>query len=116
MALEAKNLWFRYDRTQPWILEDRSLSLERGERVALFAPSGYGKTTLSLLLAGYLRPTRGQVLLEGSPLPKTGLCPVQLIYQHPEKAINPRWRLKKVLEESGQLDEEVLDAFGIERA
>lgn len=44
------------------------------------------------------------------------MCPVQLIYQHPEKAINPRWRLKRVLEESGKLREDVLEAFGIERA
>lgn len=40
---------------------------------------------------------------------------MQLIYQHPEKAINPRWRLGRVLEESGNIDAEVLDAFGIER-
>ena len=33
------------------------------------------------------------------PLPKKGICPVQLIYQHPEKAINPRWRLRRVLAE-----------------
>ena len=116
MALEAKDLSFRYGPREPWILENRNLRVEPGERVALFAPSGYGKTTLAMLLAGYLKPTRGEVLLDGSPLPKTGVCPVQLIYQHPEKAINPRWRLRKVLEESGQLDEEVLGAFGIEPA
>jgi len=116
MPLEAKNVSFRYDKKGPWILENRSLAVERGERVALFAPSGYGKTTLALLLAGYLRPNSGQILLDGAPLPNKGLCPVQLIYQHPEKAINPRWRLKRVLEESGRLDEGVLDAFGIQRA
>lgn len=116
MALEAKNVSFRYGRKQPWILENCSLSVEKGERVALFAPSGYGKTTLARLLSGYLDPTRGQILLDGRPLPKKGVCPVQLIYQHPEKAINPRWRLKQVLEESGKLQEDVLDAFGIERA
>ena len=116
MALEAKDLSFRYGPRELWILENRNLQVEPGERVALFAPSGYGKTTLAMLLAGYLKPTRGEVLLDGSPLPKTGVCPVQLIYQHPEKAINPRWRLRKVLEESGQLDEEVLGAFGIEPA
>ncbi len=115
MALEAKNVSFRYDRRQSWILENRSLAVEKGERLALFAPSGYGKTTFSMLLAGYLEPTKGEILLAGKPLPKKGVCPVQLIYQHPEKAINPRWRLKKVLEESGELREDVLDAFGIER-
>ena len=75
-----------------------------------------GKTTLALLLAGYLQPTEGQILLDGRPLPRKGICPVQLIYQHPEKAINPRWRLRQVLEESGQLREDMLGAFGIERA
>ena len=116
MALEAKNLSFRYARNLPWVLENRSLRVEEGERLGLFAPSGYGKTTLAMVLSGYLQPTRGEVLLDGKPLPMTDVCPVQLIYQHPEKAINPRWRLRKVLEESGQLDEAVLGAFGIEPA
>lgn len=116
MALEAKNIYFRYDHKQPWILENRSIKVEKGERLAIFAPSGYGKTTLAMMLAGYLEPVKGQILLDEKPLPTKGICPVQLIYQHPEKAINPRWRLKRVLEESGELREDVLDAFGIERA
>lgn len=116
MALEAKNVYFKYERKQPWILEDRNLKVEKGERLAIFAPSGYGKTTLAMMLAGYLEPTKGEILLDGKPLPKNGVCPVQLIYQHPEKAINPRWRLKRVLEESGELREDVLAAFGIENA
>ena len=116
MALEAKNVSFRYEPRLPWVLQSVSLNLERGACTALFAPSGYGKTTLAMLLAGYLQPTEGEVLLDGAPLPKTGVCPVQLICQHPEKAINPRWRLARVLEESGALSDAVLDAFGIERA
>ena len=115
MPLEAKNVAFRYSRKEPWVLQNCSLRVERGERLALFAPSGYGKTTLARLLAGYLPPTEGQVLLDGAPLPKTGVCPVQLIFQHPEKAINPRWRLRQVLEEGGILRDDILDAFGIER-
>lgn len=116
MALEAKNVYFKYERKQPWILEDRSVKIEKGERLAIFAPSGYGKTTLAMMLAGYLEPSKGEILFDGKPLPKNGVCPVQLIYQHPEKAINPRWRLKRVLEESGELREDVLAAFGIENA
>lgn len=116
MALEANNVYFRYNQKQPWILEDRSLKIDKGERLAVLAPSGYGKTTLAMLLAGYLEPVKGQILLDDEPLQEKGICPVQLIYQHPEKAINPRWKLKRVLEESGKLREDVLDAFGIERA
>ena len=115
MALEGKNLFFRYDQKKPWILEDVSIKIEKGQRLAVSAPSGYGKTTLALLLAGYLEPVKGEILLDGRPFPRKGFCPVQLIYQHPEKAINPRWRLRRILVESGQRKEEVLDAFGIER-
>lgn len=116
MRLEAKDIYFRYGRNQPWTLENVNLAVESGEHIALFAPSGYGKTTLAMLMAGYMEPTQGEILLDGKPLPKKGICPVQLIYQHPENAINPRWKLKKVLEESGEMRGDVLDAFGIERA
>ena len=64
MALEAKNIYFRYNRRQPWILEGRSIIIDRGQRLAVFAPSGFGKTTLAMLLAGYLEPVRGEVLLD----------------------------------------------------
>ena len=116
MALEARNIFFRYDQKQNWILENKNFKVEQGEFVAILAPSGYGKTTLAMLLAGYLEPQKGEIRLDGKPLPKKGICPVQLIYQHPEKAINPRWKLKKVLEESGQIDEAILESFGIEQA
>ena len=109
MRLEAKNLGFRY-ANGPWILKNVNFTIEEGERVGLVGPSGYGKSTLVKLLGGYLEPCEGEILLD-----KKGVCPVQLIYQHPEKAINPRWKMKKVLEESGMYREEVLDALGIEK-
>lgn len=114
MPLEAKNIYFRYDRKQSWILEDCSVRVDRGECLAISAPSGYGKTTLAMLLSGYIKPVKGEILIDGKALPEKGVCPVQLIHQHPEKAINPRWRLKRVLEESGKIDADVLHAFGIE--
>ena len=115
MRLEVNNVSFRYDRRHPWVLQNQSFAVETGQRIGLVAPSGFGKSTLAMIMAGYLKPTEGEVLLDGKPLPTKGICPVQLIYQHPEKAINPRWRLKRVLEESGQLREDVLESFGIER-
>lgn len=68
-----------------------------------------------MLLAGYLKPVEGEILLAGRVLPLSGVCPVQLICQHPEQAVNPRWRLRRVLEESGQIREDLLDRLGIER-
>lgn len=115
MQIEGKNISFRYAESQPWVLKDISVKIEEGERVGLVGPSGYGKSTLVKILSGYLKPASGEVLLDGEPLPTKGVSPVQLIYQHPEKAINPRWKMKKVLEESGMFREEVMQALGIEK-
>lgn len=115
MRLEARKVSFHYHTRQSWILKDLDFGVEQGERVGLLAPSGYGKTTLAMLLAGYLKPSKGEILLDGIPVSSKGICPVQLICQHPEYAVNPRWRLRKVLEESGQMQKDMLDSIGIER-
>lgn len=114
MQLRAENISFRYNNKSPWILKNVDLTIETGERVALTGPSGYGKSTLSKILAGYLEPTEGQVLLDGKPLPTRGYSPVQLIYQHPEQAVNPRWKMERTLKECWEPDEELLRAMGIE--
>lgn len=115
MQLEARNISFRYNDRSPWILKDVSLNVQTGERVGLLGPSGRGKSTLIKLMAGYLKPIEGEILLDGKPLPVKGTSPVQLIYQHPEKAINPRWKMKKVLQESGMYKEEIMNRLGIEK-
>lgn len=114
MQLRAENISFRYNNKSPWILKNVDLTLDAGERVALTGPSGCGKSTLSKILAGYLEPTEGQVLLDGKPLPMRGYSPVQLIYQHPEQAVNPRWKMERTLKECWEPDEELLRAMGIE--
>ena len=115
MQLEARNISFRYNDRSPWILKDVSLNVQTGERVGLLGPSGRGKSTLIKLMAGYLKPIEGEILLDGKPLPVKGTSPVHLIYQHPEKAINPRWKRKKVLQESGMYKEEIMNRLGIEK-
>lgn len=114
MRLEAREVSFRYGKG-PWILKNLNFVVEENERVGLVGPSGYGKSTLSKLLAGYEQPVSGEILLDGKPLPKRGYCPVQLIYQHPEKAVNPRWKLKDTLYEGWQPGEALLTAMGIEK-
>lgn len=115
-CLEARKISFRYGKRQPWIIQNLNFCVKQGTCVGLSAPSGTGKSTLAMLLAGYLAPEEGEILLNGMPLPKKGICPVQLIYQHPEQAVNPRWRLRKVLEEGGRIQETLLTSLGIERA
>ena len=110
--LEVKNISFRYG-SGPWVLKDVSLTVNDGERIAILGPSGYGKSTLAKVMAGYERPAAGEVLWDGKPLPLQGYCPVQLIYQHPERALNPRWKMEQSLNEAGPLDPDVLHQMGI---
>ncbi len=115
MLLEARDISFQYTKKGKQILKNVSLMVSEGERVGLTGPSGYGKSTLASILCGYELPTTGSVRIDGNPLQQKGLCPVQLIYQHPEKAINPRWKMRQVLLEANQLKEELLKKVGIER-
>ncbi len=61
-----------------------SLTLERGEMLALLGPSGSGKTTTLRLLAGFEVPDEGRVLVEGEDV--TGVAPVSrrfgMVFQH----------------------------------
>ncbi len=114
MILEARNISFRYGEKSREILKDFSLKAESTERVGLVAPSGFGKTTLCKILSGYEKPDSGQVLLDGKPLDFYGsYCPVQLIWQHPEQAINPRLRMKAVLEEGDNVSPDLIKRLGI---
>ena len=103
--LEGRHLSVAFDGRP--VLDDVSLAVAPGERVQLAAPSGTGKTTLCRVLAGYLAPRTGEVLADGSPLPRRGPCPVQLIGQHPELTLDPRMRMAASLAECGASEEEL---------
>ena len=96
--LEGRHLSVAFDGRP--VLDDVSLAVASGERVQLAAPSGTGKTTLCRVLAG-------EVLVDGSPLPRRGPCPVQLIGQHPELTLDPRMRMAASLAECGASEEEL---------
>lgn len=114
MQLEAKNISFRYG-DGPYLFKDVNLTVEQGEIVGLTAPSGRGKTTLCRILAGFEKPLEGTVTIDGIPVSSKGFHPVQLVLQHPEKAVNPRWKMEKVLNEGGKPDSELLSLLGIEK-
>lgn len=59
--LEAKNLFFRYDKDVPDVLKEFSLTLERGRCLAVLGGNGVGKTTTLQVLAGILPPYRGKI-------------------------------------------------------
>lgn len=113
-VLKADHVTFGYPG-KPALYQNFTLEVHSGERVALQAPSGWGKTTLCRLLAGYEQPSNGQILLDGQALPRKGASPVQLILQHPELALDPRMRMEQSLREAGEPTPELLDLLGIQR-
>jgi peptide/nickel transport system ATP-binding protein len=110
--LEARGLCFSYPG-QPALFDGLNLNVEPHERVALVAPSGAGKSTLCKLLAGYLAPQSGAVLVNNQPLPRKGVCPVQLIWQHPEQALDSHLRMQAALDEAGVVTAELKQELGI---
>ncbi len=110
--LEVSNISFGYgDRM---LYRGFDLAVSPGERVALAAPSGFGKSTLCRILAGYEKPWSGEVRVDGEPLFARGACPVQLVLQHPELAVDPRMRMRDVLREAGEVPERIVSGLGIQ--
>ncbi len=66
--LELHQVSFRYDPAGPMVLDDITISIPPGARVAIVGASGAGKTTLALLILGLYPPTSGTICLDGTDL------------------------------------------------
>lgn len=116
MRLKAHKISFGYQSGKP-VLSNVDFSIESGEIAGIFAPSGFGKTTLAKILAGYLVPEAGSVTIEGATdCGSDGYHPVQLIFQHPEKAVNPKWKMGKIMCEAAEPKTELIEAMGIKKS
>lgn len=72
-TLTVRNLRFRYGEDAPWLIDGIDLTITAGQSLAITGPSGSGKTTLCKILLGLLRPTEGEILLDGVPIHHIGL-------------------------------------------
>lgn len=61
--IEIKNLDFAYSNEN--ILENINLTINKGEIVSIVGPNGAGKSTLAKLMCGFIRPNRGEILIDG---------------------------------------------------
>ena len=88
----------------PDVLQEVSVSVERGRTVAVVGESGSGKSTLARVITGLLPPRSGEILFQGELLPhalaqrtKQQLRQAQMIYQLPDVALNPRQRVRDIV-------------------
>jgi ABC-type glutathione transport system ATPase component len=99
--LAVRNLSKTYDRrrwwggTQPGLiaLYDVSFTVDPGRTLAVVGPSGSGKSTLARCLAGFEKPSAGEIVFAGDPLE------IQLIFQQPAASLNPRFTAAEIVEE-----------------
>lgn len=114
MLLEANQVGFRYG-LKSWLFRGVDFKINSGEVVGIVGPSGSGKTTFGRMLAGYETPHQGSITLDGNPVSFNGYHPIQLVFQHPEKAVNPRWKMRKTINEGWEPDEALLTKLGIKQ-
>ena len=89
-VIETRNLTYTYSPGTPFektAMKDVSLSVERGDFIGVIGHTGSGKSTLVQHLNGLLRPTSGQVLLEGKD-----------IWEEPKKIREVRFRVGMVFQ------------------
>ena len=64
-SIEFKNVSFKYNNKKKLVLKNVSFTINKGDKVALIGPSGFGKTTLVDLLMGLLKPSSGEIFVDG---------------------------------------------------
>lgn len=91
---------FRRPQQPDWVLREAGLTVAAGETLALVGESGSGKSTLARVIAGLHPPLEGAITLNGTPLAKAcrkrskeQLRRIQIVFQSPEHALNPRVRI-----------------------
>ena len=111
--IEVKNLSFSYNKKP--IINNISLEIRDDEIVGLVAPSGYGKSTLGKIISGYIRDYTGDIIVDGKNISDiSGFFPVQMVHQSPEKNVDNRWKIRKVLNEGWEVDKKTKEELGIE--
>ena len=80
-------------------VNDVSLTVSKGETLALVGESGSGKTTLGYVVAGLRKQTAGTVTFGGSRANADGRPPVQVIFQDPFSALDPRMVVGEIVAE-----------------
>lgn len=82
MSLELKNVSMQFSNSENATLNEISLCVEPGEFVCIVGASGCGKSTLLNLIAGLLKPTSGEILLDGKKITGPGADRTVMFQDH----------------------------------
>ena len=74
--LQLCNVSFAYTQHDKEVLQECSLRIYKGDKVAIMGSSGVGKSTLCYLLSGIYQPQKGEILLWGTPLNQLSLTTI----------------------------------------
>ena len=99
VELERISVQFRHGRRVLRAIEDVSLDIKRGETLALVGESGSGKTTLGHIVAGLRVPSSGTVRFSGRPPGRAARRAVQIVFQDPFGALDPRMVVAAIIAE-----------------
>lgn len=87
IAIEVRNLWFKYNYSNEWVLKGINLTVGVGERVVILGENGSGKTTLIKHFNGLLKPCKGVVRVFGIDTRSTSVAKlarrVGIVFQNP---------------------------------
>ncbi len=119
--VDVKNLRRVFDVSKPWLnrvlegghleylkaVDGVSFDIRKGETFALVGESGSGKTTVARMIVGLLRPSSGEVLIDGVSMtdPKQSQVRqklrrrIQMVFQDPYASLNPRFRVDAIVAE-----------------
>ncbi len=86
-SIELEGITFGYNVTDPPLIEDFSLSIPPGRRVALVGGSGSGKSTIARLVCGLLKPSSGNVRIDGEPLDDISPARLAEIVSHVDQEV-----------------------------
>lgn len=67
-VIEAKDIWFRYEKNQPDIISGLNVKIGRGEIYSILGGNGSGKTTTLNILAGLDKPYKGKIRIDGKKI------------------------------------------------
>ena len=70
LAIELREVWFRYDKNFPDVVKGLSMKVEKGEFFCILGGNGTGKSTALSLISRILEPWRGKIFIEGKDIRK----------------------------------------------